>query len=153
MRGGAGMGRGGSKKCKPIPTPPYGAGLKSRPIPAPPPLQGGESPHGAKWGGASQAGRGKIVIPTHRFATSLSGSFRPVCFLKAHLFILWAYDPLFLPLELNSFSIHSLTLLYPYCWTSSFYQTSQNEHQHLVKLKRWSWDHWTLWNSYSNLDH
>ena len=26
------MGRGGSKKCKPIPAPPRGAGLKSRPI-------------------------------------------------------------------------------------------------------------------------
>ena len=33
----------------------------------------------------------------HEFATSLSpGSFRPICFLKAHLFMLWAYDPLFL---------------------------------------------------------
>ena len=58
------MGRGGSKKCKPIPAPPCGAGLKSRPIPAPSPLRGGENPHGAKWGGAGQAGRGKIAIPT-----------------------------------------------------------------------------------------
>ena len=40
----------------------------------------------------------------HGLATSLSpGSFRPVCFLKTYLFILWAYDPLFLPLGLNSF--------------------------------------------------
>ena len=44
------MGRGGSKKCKPIP--------------APPPLRGGKNLHRAKRGGAGQAGRGKIVIPT-----------------------------------------------------------------------------------------
>ena len=36
---------GGSKKCKPIPAPPRGAGLKSHPIPAPPPLRGGENLH------------------------------------------------------------------------------------------------------------
>ena len=68
-RGGNGAGRGGagwggSKKCKPIPTLSRGAGLKSHPIPAPPPLRGGENPHGAKRGGAGQAGRGKIAIPT-----------------------------------------------------------------------------------------
>ena len=56
------------------------------------------------------------------------GSFRLICFLKAHLFILWAYDPLFLPLGLNGFSIHLLTLFYPCCWVSSFYWASQNEH-------------------------
>ena len=59
-----GAGRGGSKKCKPIPTPPRDAGLKSQPIPAPPPLQGRENPHEVKRGGAGQAGRGKIAIPT-----------------------------------------------------------------------------------------
>ena len=48
------MGRGGSKKCKPIPAPPRDAGLKSHPIPAPPPLRGGENPHGAKRGGAGK---------------------------------------------------------------------------------------------------
>ena len=54
--------------------------------------------------------------------TSLfSGSFKPVCFLKAYLFILWAYDPLFLPIGLNGFSIHLLTLFSPCCWASSFY--------------------------------
>ena len=46
------VGRGGSKKCKPIPALPRGAGLKSRPIPAPSPLRGGENPHEAKRGGA-----------------------------------------------------------------------------------------------------
>ena len=64
-RGWGGAGRGGSKKCKPIPAPPHDAGLKSCPIPAPPPLRGGENPHGAKRGGAGQAGRGKIAIPNH----------------------------------------------------------------------------------------
>ena len=51
------MGRdraGGSKKSKPIPTLPRGAGLKSCPIPTPPPLRGRENPHGAKQGGAGQ---------------------------------------------------------------------------------------------------
>ena len=66
MRGGAGMGRGGFKKCKPIPAPSRGVSLKSRPIPAPSPLRGGENPHGAKRGGAGQAGRGKIAIPRGR---------------------------------------------------------------------------------------
>ena len=56
-------GRGGSKKCKPIPIPPRGSGLKSRPILAPPPLRGRENPHGAKQGEAGQVGWGKIVIP------------------------------------------------------------------------------------------
>ena len=60
------MGRGGSKKCKPIPAPPRGAGLKSHPILAPPPLRGGENPYGVKWGGAGQAGRGKIAITTQK---------------------------------------------------------------------------------------
>ena len=67
MQGGAGMGWGGSKKCKPIPSPSRGAGLKSRPIPVPPPLRGGENPYGAKRGGAGQAGRGKIAIPIDLF--------------------------------------------------------------------------------------
>ena len=63
MRGGAGMGRVGSKKSKPIPTPPRGAGLKSPPIPAPLPLRGRKNPCGMKWGRAGQAGQRKIAIP------------------------------------------------------------------------------------------
>ena len=66
LRGGDGAGRGGSKKCKPIPAPPRGACLKSHPIPAPPPLRGGKNPHGTKRGGAGQAGRGKIAIPKEK---------------------------------------------------------------------------------------
>ena len=61
MRGGDRW--GGSKKCKHIPAPSRGAGLKSCPILAPSPLRGGENPHGAKRGGAGQARRGKIAIP------------------------------------------------------------------------------------------
>ena len=64
MWGGDGAGRVGSKKCKPIPASPRGAGLKSHPIPAPPPLWDGENLHGTKWGEVGQAGRGKIAIPT-----------------------------------------------------------------------------------------
>ena len=63
MWGGAGMGQVGSKKSKPIPTPPHGARLKSPPIPAPLPLQGGKNPCGMKWGRAGQVGRRKIAIP------------------------------------------------------------------------------------------
>ena len=38
------------------------------------------------------------------FAISLfTDSFETICFLKAHLFILWTCDPLFLPLGLNGF--------------------------------------------------
>ena len=52
----------------------------------------------------------------HGFATSLSpSSFRFIYFLKAHLFISWACDSLFLPLGLNGFSIHSLTLFCSPC--------------------------------------
>ena len=58
------MGRGGSKKCKPIPAPPRGAGLKSRPILAPSPLRGGENPHGPRQGGAGQVGRGGVKLPS-----------------------------------------------------------------------------------------
>ena len=65
---------------------------------------------------------------------SLSGSFRTVCFLKVHLFNLWTHDPLFLPLGINGFSIHLLTLFCPCCWASSFYWASPNEHQQIVIL-------------------
>ena len=41
------------------------------------------------------------------------GSFKSVCFLKAHLFISWICDPLFLPLGLNGFSILLPTLFCP----------------------------------------
>ena len=59
------MGRGGSRKCKPISAPPRGAGLKSRLIPALSPLRGGKNPHWAKREGTGQAGRGKIAIPNY----------------------------------------------------------------------------------------
>ena len=54
MQDGVGMRKGGSKKCKPIPTLPHGTGLKSCPICTPPPLQGGENPCKVKWEGMGQ---------------------------------------------------------------------------------------------------
>ena len=50
--GRGGVGQGGSKKAKPIPTPPRGAGLKSCPIPSHHLCEGRENPHGVKQGGA-----------------------------------------------------------------------------------------------------
>ena len=62
----------------------------------------------------------------HEFAISLfPGSFKPICLLKAHLFISWTCDPLFLLLGLNGFSIYLPTLFCPCCWASSFLLTSK----------------------------
>ena len=56
------------------------------------------------------------------FAFSLfPGSFKPIYLFKTHLFVSWAYDPLFLPLGLNGFSIRLPTPLCPCCWASPFY--------------------------------
>ena len=55
--------RGGSKKFKPIPSSPYGAGLKFCPILALPLLRDKENPHEAKQRGAGQMRQGKIAIP------------------------------------------------------------------------------------------
>ena len=67
----------------------------------------------------------------HGFVPSLFlGSFRPVYFLKAHSFISWVYNPLILPLKLNSFSIHLLILFCQCYWASSFFWASKNDHQH-----------------------
>ena len=64
------------------------------------------------------------------FAFSLfSGSFKPIYPLKAHLFISWACDPLFLPFGLNGFSIHLPTLFCPRCWAPPFHLGFQNGHQ------------------------
>ena len=67
----AGMG-GGSKKCKSIPAPPRGAGLKSCPIPAPSPLQNGENPHGAKRGGAGQNCHPYSLLPNFEIRKSIA---------------------------------------------------------------------------------
>ena len=53
------MGRGGCKKCKPIPTLSHGVDLKSCLISVLPPLQDGKKPREE----TGQARRGKIVIP------------------------------------------------------------------------------------------
>ena len=55
--------------------------------------------------------RGPFLLFSHHtlpmgllLATSLFlGSFKPICFLKAHLLISWTCDPLFLPFGLNGF--------------------------------------------------
>ena len=50
------------------------------------------------------------------FAISLfSGSFEPICFLNAHLFISWTRDPLFLPLGLNDFCSLSFANFFSVC--------------------------------------
>ena len=46
-----------------------------------------------------------IPHTAHGCHFSLFGPSRPICFLKTHLFILWACDPLFLPLGLNGFAL------------------------------------------------
>ena len=61
-----GAGWGGSKKSKLIPAPPRPApwcGAKISPHPCPTTFTGRGKPVKAKWGKASQAGRGKIAIP------------------------------------------------------------------------------------------
>ena len=71
-----GVGRGRSKKSKPILTSPHGAGLKSCPIFAPPPLRGGENLHrgearrdGSKRGGEKLPSLllGNILYPIYIF--------------------------------------------------------------------------------------
>ena len=49
----------------------------------------------------------------------------PFASLKAHLLILWAYNPLFLPFGFNSSSNHPLILLCPYCLASFCYWASE----------------------------
>ena len=67
------------------------------------------------------------------FAFSLfSNSFKPIYLFKTHLFISWVYDPLFLLLRLNGFSISLPTPFCPCCWASSSYLGFQNGPQHLA---------------------
>ena len=56
-------------------------------------------------------------------------SFKPIYLLKAHIFISWAYDLLFLPLGLNRFSIYLPTLFCLCCWASPFHLGFQNGHR------------------------
>ena len=75
-----------------------------------------------------------LTFPHHIcpwFAFSLfPGSFKPIYLFKTHLFISWACDPLFLPVELNRFSIRLPTPFCPCCWASPFYLGFRNGHQH-----------------------
>ena len=73
---------------------------------------------------------------THGFLFSLfPGSFKLIYPFKAHLFILWACDPLFLQFRLNGFSIHLPILFCPRCWASPIHLDFQNGHQQSYKLK------------------
>ena len=64
-----------------------------------------------------------ISYIVHGYAISLFPSFfKPIYLLKAHLFISWAYDPLFLPLGPNGFTTCLPTLV---AGLSSFYLDSQ----------------------------
>ena len=58
---------------------------------------------------------------THGYAISLfSGFFKLTCLFKAHLFISWACDPLFLSLRPNSFAICLPILCFPCHWAFFF---------------------------------
>ena len=62
-----------------------------------------------------------ISYTAHEYVISLfQGFFKPIYLLKAHLFISWACDPLFLPLGPNGFTTCLPTLCCPYCWTFFF---------------------------------
>ena len=72
------------------------------------------------------------IIYCSWFAFSLFlGSFKPIYLLKAHLFISWACNPLFLLLGLNGFFIRLPTLFCPCCWASPFHLGFQNGHQQM----------------------
>ena len=67
------------------------------------------------------------------FAFSLfPGSFKPIYLFKTHLFVSWAYDPLFMPLGLNGFSIRLPTPFCPCYWASPFYLGFRNGYQQCV---------------------
>ena len=62
-----------------------------------------------------------ISYIAHGYAISLfSGSFKPTCLSKTHLFISWVCDPLFLPLGPNGFTICLSILCCPCRWAFFF---------------------------------
>ena len=62
-----------------------------------------------------------ISYTTHGYAISLfPGFFKPIYLFKAHLFILWACDPLFLLLGPNGFTTCLPTLCCPCGWAFFF---------------------------------
>ena len=60
------------------------------------------------------------------FFPLFSGSIMPIYLFNTHLFISWAYNPLFLPLRFNGFSICLPTPFCPWCWASSSHLGFQN---------------------------
>ena len=73
------------------------------------------------FGPAVAHSRFSISYTIHEYAISLFlGSFKPTCLFKAHLFISWACDPLFLSLGPNGFSIGLPILCCPCRWAFFF---------------------------------
>ena len=72
-----------------------------------------------------------ISYTAHGYAISLfPGSFKPTCLFKAHLFISWVCDPLFLQLGPNGFAIYLPILCCPCRWAFFFLLGfSKNESQ------------------------
>ena len=65
------------------------------------------------------------IYTAHGYAISLfPGFFKPIFLFKAHLFILWACDSLFLPLGPNGFAIYLPNLCCPHCWAFFFLLSS-----------------------------
>ena len=97
---GTGMGRDGSKKSKPIPAPPRGAGLKFPPIPTPQPLLGGETR-------GEQSGEGRVK----RGRTKLTSLLTSTTFTAKDI-----NAPTFWPRSSDSFILysHSLSLCISY---------------------------------------
>ena len=73
------------------------------------------------------------LYTVHGYAISLfPGFFKPTCLFKAHLFISWACDPLFLPLGSNGFAICLLILCclcrWAFFFLLGFSQMTLNKH-------------------------
>ena len=77
-----------------------------------------------------------ISYTTHGYAISLfPASFKPTCLFKAHLFISWPFDPLFLSLGPNGFAICLPILCYPCRWAFFFLLgLFENDPQQLVHI-------------------
>ena len=83
-----------------------------------------------------------LIFPHHiLFMVCFSffpGSFKPIYLLKIHLFISWTYDPLFLPLGLNGFSIYLPTLSYPCCWATPSHLGFK------MAINTFMWEEWII---------
>ena len=85
-----------------------------------------------------------ISYTTHRYTISLfPGFLKPIYLLKAHLFISWACDPLFMPLGSNGFTTCLPTLCCPCGWAFFFLlrfsKMTLNSYYMLLWLPLWFW--------------